>query len=476
MIVQLSTLKLNPQNKEDFIEAVYYESLKHGTVGLLFLEMIDKWEEEKRKNRDTLNKLKTKEKNLSNLDSFLREIHFHKCMVENEVKELKEVLRQEDIDSKETVLRKSYGEDDRELRRTLGALLTGVVSHLDIKMYKQVLEPPTAGQGKMHTDIVKNCWGKTKNDTPKTKNEENAEVYDHKDSIFKKKHAPEADFFMDQLALHIGKFDQIGHTLNEKDLTLERIAMVYTRAVNFATIQRIRNEFVNDVRRIESYGWIKGVLSMLTADYIVESWRANEDDGDLISDVANLNTQVGLISALILTVVIPLYTAQAPINGTPEDEKYPTEPIAQCWLFFIALATLAESVCLLVAIRNLIVLNLVENHNASEFMGKGSDVMLMPVRLNFVAVLATFLALNFFSIYSYGQLNWLGFLIIIIIPCVIIMLHSIGAGIAALHSTQPWHREKFWLQLHKNYEDSRAESKCRPSSTSSISPGPFAKQ
>jgi hypothetical protein len=165
-------------------------------------------------------------------------------------------------------------------------------------------------------------------------------------------------------------------------------------------------------------------------------------------------------------------------------QERPSNPIAQCWLFFIALATITESVCLLVAIRNLIVLNLVESHNASEFMGKGSDVMLMPVRLNFVAVLATFLALNFFSIYSYGQLNWLGFLIIIIIPCVVIMLHSIGAGIAVLHSTQPWHREKFWLQLHKNYkeylenlkkEDSRAESKCWPSSTSSISPGPFAK-
>ena len=476
MIVQLSTLKLNPQNKEDFIEAVYYESLKHGTVGLLFLEIIDKWEKEKRKNRDTLKK---EDEHLSNLGSFRREIDFHKCMVKEEVKELYEVLSLEDIASKENVLRDSYG-DERELRRTLGALLTGVVSHLDIKMYKQVLEPPTAGQGKMHTEIVKNCWGKTKNDTPKTKNEENAK---DKDSIFKKKHAPEADFFMDQLHdMHIDKFKRIEHTLNEKALTLERIAMVYTRAVNFATIQRIRNEFVDDVRRIESYGWIKGVLSMLTGDYIVESWHANEDDGDLISDVANLNTQVGLISALILTVVIPLYTAQAPINGTPEDEKYPTEPIAQCWLFFIALATLAESVCLLVAIRNLIVLNLVENHNASEFMRKGSDVMLMPVRLNFVAVLATFLALNFFSIYSYGQLNWLGFLIIIIIPCVIIMLHSIGAGIAALHSTQPWHREKFWLQLHQNYEeylkkeDSRAESKCWPSSTSSISPGPFAKQ
>jgi len=281
---------------------------------------------------------------------------------------------------------------------------------------------------------------------------------------------------MDQLReTHIDTLKPIKQTLHEKDLTMETIAQVYTRAVNFAAIQRIRDEFVDDVRRIESFGWIKGVVSMLIGDYIVESWLANEDDGDLISDVANLNTQVGLISALILTVVIPLYTAQAPINGTPEDEKYPTEPIAQCWLFFIALATLAESVCLLVAIRNLIVLNLVENHNASEFMRKGADVMLMPVRLNFVAVLATFLALNFFSIYSYGQLNWLGFLIIIIIPCVIIMLHSIGAGIAALHSTQPWHREKFWLQLHKNYVDSRAESKCRPSSTSSISPGPFAK-
>jgi len=154
-------------------------------------------------------------------------------------------------------------------------------------------------------------------------------------------------------------------------------------------------------------------------------------------------------------------------------QERPSNPIAQCWLFFIALATITESVCLLVAIRNLIVLNLVESHNASEFMLKGAGVMLMPVRLNFVAVLATFLALNFFSIYSYGETNWLGFLIIIIIPCVLVMLHSIGAGIAAFHSTQPWHRKAFWEKLYRKYEDFRHAPLSSPSSTSSVSPGQF---
>jgi len=465
MIVQLSTLKLSPRNKADFFEAIYYESLKHGVVGMAFLEIIEQWEKRKAevaKEPDTPKKDPVELKHLSKLDRFLRKIEFHKSRVVKEVIK----LEPEHISNIDNELRKSYQGDERELRRTLGALLTGIVSHLDIKTYKQVLKPPVR-QGKMHAHLVKDCWGREKT-------EENAEIGDHEDSIFKKKHSPEADFFMDQLReTHIDKLDPIEHTRQETDLTMERIAMVYTRAVNFAAIQRIRDEFVDDVRRIESFGWIKGVVSMLIGDYIVESWLANEDDGDLISDVANLNTQVGLISALILTVVIPLYTGQAPINGSPVDGEYPSDPIAQCWLFFIALATITESVCLLVAIRNLIVLNLVECHNASEFMLKGAGVMLMPVRLNFVAVLATFLALNFFSIYSYGNTNWLGFLIIIIIPCVLVMLHSIGAGIAAFHSTQPWHRKAFWEKLYKKYENFQCAPLSSPSSTSSVSPGQF---
>ena len=232
---------------------------------------------------------------------------------------------------------------------------------------------------------------------------------------------------------------------------------MYTRAINFAKILRIRDEYVKELRNLESYGWVSGVWSMLSGDYILESWMANEDDSDLISDAANLNTQVGLISALILTVVIPLYTGQSPINGTPEEP--PSDPYAECWLFFMALATITEAVCLLVAIRNLIVLNLVEQNNASEFMQESSGVMLAPVRLNFIAVLSTFLALNFFSVYSYGLDNWFAFFFIIIVPCLFVMLKSIGSGIQGFHKVQPWHREKFWQNINPDQNYWRTDEK-----------------
>jgi hypothetical protein len=180
-----------------------------------------------------------------------------------------------------------------------------------------------------------------------------------------------------------------------------------------------------------------GVRELLQGNYILESWRTAPDSADAYNDVVSMNQNLGLIAALILTIAIP-----QGLNTNGINEKSSGFEIA--YLFFISVVSLTEGLAVLITTRNLIALNALEPENIKPYLSVAQSVLLLPIRLNFVAVLALFAALNLWAAAQNGFWLWFGFFFLIVCPTVFVFLKYTGAGIIHLYSVQPWrsHKEK----------------------------------
>lgn len=142
-----------------------------------------------------------------------------------------------------------------------------------------------------------------------------------------------------------------------------------------------------------SFNVLDGVREMIQGNYILESWRSSTDSTDAYNDVVSMNQNLGLIAALILTIAIPPGLAA---NGITDKSTF--AEIA--YLFCISVVSLTEGLAVLITTRNLIALNALEPENIKAYLSVAQSVLMIPIRLNFVAVLALFGALN---MWAYAQ-------------------------------------------------------------------------
>jgi hypothetical protein len=114
--------------------------------------------------------------------------------------------------------------------------------------------------------------------------------------------------------------------------------------------------------------------------------------------------------------------------------------------------SLTEGLVVLVTTRNLIALNALEPDNVKPYLAVAQNVLLMPIRLNFIAVLALFAALNLWAYAQNGLYLWIGFFLLIQCPALFVYFHTAGSGIMHLHKVQPWRSRK-----KKKFPDSNKE-------------------
>jgi hypothetical protein len=177
---------------------------------------------------------------------------------------------------------------------------------------------------------------------------------------------------------------------------------------------------------------LDGIKSMLSGDYVANSWQKNTNATDLQSDIVNTNTNLALVGALVLTFAFPMFTSVS------SDEVM--TPLAALFAFFTATCGVLESVVVLLCIRNILVINLVEESNMDEYTKLAGDVMLLPTKLNFVAVLTMFLALVCFAFWQFYFLAVIVFAAFVLIPAVVVLVTSIGKGIRYFDAIQPWRK------------------------------------
>ena len=240
--------------------------------------------------------------------------------------------------------------------------------------------------------------------------------------------------FSDSSRLRLtGGFDQLGTALKlfycTRNAALER-RRLKDRAIK--ELLKTRGCFSDS-----SFNVLDGLRELLTNSYLTESWRDKEDEVACYSSVVALSQNLTVVCALILTISIP-----QGLNKNGISDQSSAAEIA--YLFCISVVSLTEGLAVLITTRNLIALNALEPENIKPYLSVAQSVLLLPIRLNFVAVVALIAALNCWTFHQNGVYLWLGFFLLVCVPCVYIFLFAAGSSIKYLFLVQPWRTRKFY--------------------------------
>eukprot|EP00596_Hydrurales_sp_CCMP1899_P001043 CAMPEP_0119039214 /NCGR_PEP_ID=MMETSP1177-20130426/8609_1 /TAXON_ID=2985 /ORGANISM="Ochromonas sp, Strain CCMP1899" /LENGTH=289 /DNA_ID=CAMNT_0007002849 /DNA_START=315 /DNA_END=1184 /DNA_ORIENTATION=- len=181
----------------------------------------------------------------------------------------------------------------------------------------------------------------------------------------------------------------------------------------------------------KKYSPMKGIIDMFRGTYVVESWKQNSDPVDLQEDIVLMTSNLALVGALVLTMAIPMFVAV-------DDVAFNSSTIAYAYVFLLAVCGVLEGISVLLCIRNLLVINLVDSENLTEFITFSADVLMMPIRLNFIAILAMVGSLICYSLWQFGEEVTIFFSIVVILPSLILLLFYIGKGISDFNAVQGW--------------------------------------
>jgi hypothetical protein len=225
--------------------------------------------------------------------------------------------------------------------------------------------------------------------------------------------------------------------LKEKDDIYEVI-----KAVDYIKLWYMLNEIAvdwdNDSFEIDqkimakeaAYGIFHGMHDLFTGDYVVCSWLDNPDPVDLQSDIVTLNSNLATLGALILTIAIPMSLA---VNNS----MYITaNPAMYAYVFMTYTCGFLEGISVLICIRNLVLVSLANPENISEFVKLSTGGLMMPTRLNFLAVLSMAGSLISYSMWQYDAQATIIFSLILIFPLISILLYYLGIGVRDLHAIQ----------------------------------------
>lgn len=108
------------------------------------------------------------------------------------------------------------------------------------------------------------------------------------------------------------------------------------------------------------------------------------------------------------------------------------------YLGMIALSGCMESTCVLISIRNMIVINLVPKSRLKAFVNEVSGTLMFPVKINMFAILCFLLALILFGFFEYGVDVTMPFILAIVLPCVLTLAITSARGVEALYHVKPW--------------------------------------
>lgn len=203
-------------------------------------------------------------------------------------------------------------------------------------------------------------------------------------------------------------------------------------------------------RYSQSFTVFDGVLALLSNEYIREAWAANEDDGDLANDIVTVNANLALLGALIVTLAFPLYT-----SSTLTEQWYDGDINVIIYLYGVIACGTFESTSLLIAIRNIIGVNLIETHNLKAFVKSSTKLLLLPITLNMLGVLSLLIALLCFGFSVLGSNFFLFFIVLLALPALFLIFYASGAIIKNIFKNQPWYHKKNLTKWSKLKEEER---------------------
>jgi hypothetical protein len=200
-------------------------------------------------------------------------------------------------------------------------------------------------------------------------------------------------------------------------------------------------------RYSQSFTVLDGILALLSNEYIREAWAANDDDSDLANDIVTVNANLALLGALIVTLAFPLYT-----GSTLTEQWYEGDINVSIYLYGVIACGVFESTSLLIAIRNIIGVNLIETHNLKAFVKSSTKLLLLPITLNMLGVVSLLIALLCFGYSVLGFNFFIFFLVLLAIPALLLILYVSGAVIKNIFQNQPWYHKnekkfKHWSKL-----------------------------
>jgi len=180
----------------------------------------------------------------------------------------------------------------------------------------------------------------------------------------------------------------------------------------------------------KSLGYFSALKSMANGDYIRKCWISNTSPSDLLDDIVYVSSNQALICALVLTISLPLFVESADFD--------PEIYAAQIYTLFMGIATCAEAVAILVCLRNIMAVKMVEVHNIHKYTELAHNALLLPNKLNVLAVVSLIIALLTYGYWKFGTTRFVFFLVVVVIPSMTATNFYIACGIKALFAVQPW--------------------------------------
>jgi hypothetical protein len=176
---------------------------------------------------------------------------------------------------------------------------------------------------------------------------------------------------------------------------------------------------------------MKALSSIIKGDYIRTSWLRNTSPSDLRSDIVNVSSNQALICALVLTIALPLFIDSASFENMDNN-------LSQFYTLFLGVATCTEAAAVLVCLRNVLAVKLVEEHNIHQFTALAHSALLIPNKLNVLAVLSLISGLLSYGYLKFGAYRFFFFLVVVALPSAATTNFHIALGIKSLYAVQPW--------------------------------------
>lgn len=194
-------------------------------------------------------------------------------------------------------------------------------------------------------------------------------------------------------------------------------------------LRQMSQKFNENDERSSTLSWGKSLQMMARGSYITGNWLSNPDKKDLSEDIVALNTEIGILCALVLTITVPLFF---------EGHEHGESILMGWYTFFLSLASIIEAVAVLVCIRNIIIVQLCQKESLSLFVHRAHYELVLPVKLMIISVILILCAMVAYGFFRFSVSTSVMFLCCVITPCGFLIFRNACSGIRKLYEIQPW--------------------------------------
>ena len=169
---------------------------------------------------------------------------------------------------------------------------------------------------------------------------------------------------------------------------------------------------------------------VLSGGFVVDNWISNDDAENLADDVVQMNNNLALVAALLLSFSFPIFFSPDAYNDDPEN-----------WLAVAIMVTLSGSTVIfftmvVVAIRTISVCQLVDARAMKTFVIISHNYILLPARLLVPGIMALMLACFFWVWQIFGLTICVSVFFPMVIPAGLITFYNTVCSARCLYQAR----------------------------------------